>query len=142
MTVSFYNRKAYIFVGKKKGISNYHLDKSVLIRSAVRLSEKPIDMNFIEKVQKLPQVIFVKSGQFSVHPFIYKFLTEFIEVEPRNFAMRKCLWVISALSNEVTWYWRVFGVYDKTCEKQRMMYKDSYHIAEIMYWRCCRLGER
>lgn len=68
------------YVGKKKGISNYQLEKSVLIRSAVRLSEKPIDMNFIEKALKLPQVTFVKSGQYSVHPFIYKFLTEFMEV--------------------------------------------------------------
>ena len=69
------------YVGKKNGISNYHLDKSVLIRSVVRLNEKPIDMNFIGKVLNLPQVTFVKSGQYSVHPFIYKFLTEFIEVE-------------------------------------------------------------
>ncbi len=68
------------YVGKKKGISNYYLEKSVLVRSAVRLSEKPIDVNFIGNVLKLPQVTFVKSGQYSVHPFIYKFLTEFIEV--------------------------------------------------------------
>lgn len=69
------------YVGKKNGISNYHLEKSVLIRSAIRLNEKPIDMNFIGKVLRLPQVTFVKSGQYSVHPFIYKFLTEFMEVE-------------------------------------------------------------
>ena len=68
------------YVGKKKGISNYYLEKSVLVRSAVRLSEKPIDVNFIGNVLKLPQVTFVKSGQYSVHPFIYKFLTEFMEV--------------------------------------------------------------
>ena len=68
------------YVGKKDGISNYHLEKSVLVRSAVRLNEKPIDMNFIEKVLKLPQVTFVKSGQYSVHPFVYKFLTEYMTV--------------------------------------------------------------
>ena len=68
------------YVGKKNGISNYHLDKSVLIRSAVRLNEMPIDMDFIGKILKLPQVTFVKSGEYSVHPFIYKFLTEFMEV--------------------------------------------------------------
>jgi len=68
------------YVGKKKGISNYYLEKSILVRSAVRLCEKPIDMNFISNVLKLPQVTFVKSGQYSVHPFIYKFLTEFMEV--------------------------------------------------------------
>lgn len=68
------------YVGKKDGISNYHLEKSVLIRSAVRLSEKPIDMDFIGNILKLPQVTFVKSGQYSVHPFIYKFLTEFMAV--------------------------------------------------------------
>ena len=68
------------YVGKKDGISNYHLEKSVLVRSAVRLNEKPIDMNFIEKVLKLPQVTFVKSGQYSVHPFVYKFLTEYMKV--------------------------------------------------------------
>ena len=68
------------YVGKKDGISNYHLEKSVLIRSAVRLNEKPIDMDFIGNILKLPQVTFVKSGQYSVHPFIYKFLTEFMAV--------------------------------------------------------------
>lgn len=68
------------YVGKMKGISNYHIDKSVIIRSAVRLKGKPVDMNFIGKVLKLPQVTFVRSGQYSVHPFIYKFLTEFMEV--------------------------------------------------------------
>ena len=69
------------YVGKKNGISNYHLEKSILVRSAVRLNGKSIDMNFIGKVLKLPQVTFVKSGQYSVHPFIHKFLTEFMEVE-------------------------------------------------------------
>lgn len=68
------------YVGKKKGISNYYLEKSVLVRSAVRLSDKPIDMDYIGKILKLPQVTFVKSGQYSVHPFVYKYLTEFIEV--------------------------------------------------------------
>ena len=68
------------YVGKMKGISNYHIDKSVIIRSAVRLKGKPVDMNFIGKVLKLPQVTFVKSGQYSVHPFVHKFLTEFMEV--------------------------------------------------------------
>ena len=62
------------YVGKKNGISNYHLEKSVLIRSAVRLNEKPIDMDFIGNILKLPQVTFVKSGQYSVHPFIYRLL--------------------------------------------------------------------
>ena len=69
------------YVGKKNGITNYHLEKSILVRSAVRLNGKSIDMNFIGKVLKLPQVTFVKSGQYSVHPFIHKFLTEFMEVE-------------------------------------------------------------
>ena len=76
-----YDSICKFYVGKKNGISNYHLEKSVLIRSAVRLNEKPIDMNFIGKVLKLPQVTFVKSGQYSVHPFIYKFLTEFMTIE-------------------------------------------------------------
>ena len=52
----------------------------MLVRSAVRLSDKPIDMDYIGKILKLPQVTFVKSGQYSVHPFVYKYLTEFIEV--------------------------------------------------------------
>ena len=68
------------YVGKMKGISNYYLEKSVLIRSAVRLNEEPIDMGFIGKILKLPQVTFVKSGQYSVHPFIYKFLMEFEKI--------------------------------------------------------------
>ena len=36
--------------------------------------------DFIGNILKLPQVTFVKSGQYSVHPFIYKFLTEFMAV--------------------------------------------------------------
>ena len=60
--------------------STYFVCKSVIIRSAVRLKGKPVDMNFIGKVLKLPQVTFVKSGQYSVHPFVHKFLTEFMEV--------------------------------------------------------------
>lgn len=69
------------YVGKRNGIPNYHIEKSVLIRSVVRLNDSPVEMDFIEKVLRLPQVTFVKSGQYSVLPFLHKFLTEYMEVE-------------------------------------------------------------
>jgi len=69
------------YVGMKDGISKYAFEKSVLIRSIQRNNGSPISIEYVQKLLRLPQVTFVKSGQYSVHPFIYKYLTEYMEVE-------------------------------------------------------------
>jgi len=69
------------YVGMKNGISKYSFEKSVLVRSIQRNNGEPISVEHAQKLLRLPQVTFVKSGQYSVHPFIYKYLTEYKEVE-------------------------------------------------------------
>jgi len=71
----------HFYVGMKNGISKYSFEKSVLVRSIQRNNGSPISIEYVQKLLRLPQVTFVKSGQYSVHPFIYKYLTEYMEVE-------------------------------------------------------------
>ena len=68
------------YVGKKDGISNYHLEKSVLVRSAVRLNEKP------KNTQEI--VLGVDSGSKTIG---ISATTEDKVLFEGNFELRNCL---------------------------------------------------
>ncbi|MGL4760611.1 MAG: hypothetical protein ACRCWG_04055 [Sarcina sp.] len=70
--------KLYYFVGAKdKGI-NQKVPRGCLIREVVGRKEE------FEEIVKLLEVEFVKNGQYTVVPFIYKYLNEILSSEYRS----------------------------------------------------------